>query len=120
MTKDEALKLALEALEWSYGGEPMPTKELEAINALRQVLAEPSEPIRTPSWTDVARLYRQSIDDLTMNFNMQRFATLLANDIQQMNGRESIFERYQSYNDMVRMKSFIENHNRSMGWADDD
>jgi hypothetical protein len=38
MTKDEALNLALEALEWSYGGEPMPTKELEAMNAIRQVL----------------------------------------------------------------------------------
>lgn len=43
MTKDEALKLALEALEWSYGGEPMPTKELEAMDAIRQVLAEQKE-----------------------------------------------------------------------------
>jgi hypothetical protein len=43
MTKDKALKLALEALEWSHGGEPMPTVELEAMNAIRQVLAEQEE-----------------------------------------------------------------------------
>ena len=41
MTKlRQAAEMALEALEWSYGGEPMPTKELEAINAIRQALAE--------------------------------------------------------------------------------
>ena len=40
MTKDEALKLALEALEWNWGGEPLPTKELEAMTALRQAIAE--------------------------------------------------------------------------------
>ena len=43
MTKDEALKLALEALEWSWGGEPLATKELEAIAALRQALEQPSD-----------------------------------------------------------------------------
>lgn len=36
----QAAEMALEALEWSYGGEPMPTKELAAINAIRQALAE--------------------------------------------------------------------------------
>jgi hypothetical protein len=40
MTKDKALNLALEALEWSYGGEPMPSKEAEAIKAIRQVLKD--------------------------------------------------------------------------------
>jgi hypothetical protein len=40
MTKNEALMLALEALQWSYGGEPIPTKELEAMNSIRQVLAD--------------------------------------------------------------------------------
>jgi len=34
----QAAEIALEALEWSYGGEPMPTKEIEAINAIRQAL----------------------------------------------------------------------------------
>ena len=37
----EALQLALEALQWNWGGEPLPTKELEAINAIREALAEP-------------------------------------------------------------------------------
>lgn len=29
---------ALEALQWNYGGEPLPTLELEAIVALKKVL----------------------------------------------------------------------------------
>lgn len=36
----QALELALEALQWNWGGEPLPTKELEAINAIREALAE--------------------------------------------------------------------------------
>ena len=39
----EALELALEALQWNWGGEPLPTKELEAINAIREALAEPEQ-----------------------------------------------------------------------------
>jgi hypothetical protein len=39
--KDEALKLALEALQWNWGGEPLPTLELQAINAIKEVLAQP-------------------------------------------------------------------------------
>lgn len=35
----EVVELALEALEWSWGGEPMGTKEREAITALRAHLA---------------------------------------------------------------------------------
>lgn len=35
----EAVKLALEALEWSWGGEPMGTLERKAITALRAALA---------------------------------------------------------------------------------
>jgi hypothetical protein len=38
-----AAVLALEALEWSYGGEPMPTKELEAMDAIRQALDQSPE-----------------------------------------------------------------------------
>lgn len=34
----QAAEMALEALEWSYGGEPIPSKELEAMDAIRQVL----------------------------------------------------------------------------------
>jgi hypothetical protein len=40
MTKDEALKLALEALQWNWGGEPLPTLELQAINAIKEALAQ--------------------------------------------------------------------------------
>ena len=29
---------ALEALEWAWGGEPVGTKEIDAINALRQAI----------------------------------------------------------------------------------
>ena len=39
----EVVKLALEALEWSWGGEPMGTKEREAITALRAALAAPKQ-----------------------------------------------------------------------------
>jgi hypothetical protein len=37
----EAMKLALEALEWCHGGEPCGTAE--AITALRQALEKPAE-----------------------------------------------------------------------------
>jgi len=36
----EAMKQALEALEWSWGGEPMGTLEQEAMKALRQTIEE--------------------------------------------------------------------------------
>jgi len=43
----EAMKLALEAFEWSWGGEPMSSKELEAMHALRKSIeeAEKQEPV---------------------------------------------------------------------------
>jgi hypothetical protein len=41
--KDEALKLALEALQWNWGGEPLPTLELKAINAIKEALAQPEQ-----------------------------------------------------------------------------
>ena len=45
MTKDEALKLALEALEWCQGGEPCGTAA--AIAAIKEALAQPEqEPVR--------------------------------------------------------------------------
>ena len=40
MTKNEALKLALEALQWNWEGEPLPTLELQAINAIKEALAQ--------------------------------------------------------------------------------
>jgi hypothetical protein len=42
-----AMKSALEALEWNLGGEPLPTKELEAVTALRQAIeqAEKQKPV---------------------------------------------------------------------------
>ena len=36
----QAATLALEALEWVYGGEPLPTKEREAIIALKAALEQ--------------------------------------------------------------------------------
>ena len=49
----EAMKLALEALEWSWGGEPLGTKEFEAITALRQALAQTEqEPVAWMGITD--------------------------------------------------------------------
>jgi len=34
----EALKLAHEAMMWDVGGEPMPTKEIEARTKIKKVL----------------------------------------------------------------------------------
>jgi hypothetical protein len=46
MSDREAMKLALEALEWAWGGEPMGTKEQAAMQALRTALAaEQQEPV---------------------------------------------------------------------------
>ena len=39
----EALKLALEALEWCHGGEPCGTAE--AITAIKEALAQTQEPV---------------------------------------------------------------------------
>jgi hypothetical protein len=41
MTKDEALKLALEALEWDYVGDKHQRKQEEAITAIKEALAQP-------------------------------------------------------------------------------
>lgn len=41
--KNKALKLALEALQWNCGGEPLPTLELQAINAIKEALAQPEQ-----------------------------------------------------------------------------
>lgn len=63
------------------------------VDALREAVVELDrykQPIKTPDWGDVARLHHQSVDFYTMNFDIKRFALLLANDIQKMNGRESI------------------------------
>jgi hypothetical protein len=43
--KDEALKKALEAYKY-WGGKPLPTLELQAINAIKEALAHPeTEPV---------------------------------------------------------------------------
>jgi hypothetical protein len=49
----EAMKQALEALEWNCKGEPLPTLELKAITALRQAIeqAEKQEPV---AWRSAA------------------------------------------------------------------
>ena len=36
---ENACRQALEALEWSWGGEPLPTLEIAAIAELKRVLA---------------------------------------------------------------------------------
>jgi hypothetical protein len=50
MTKDEALKLALEALEWCQGGEPCGTAE--AIAAIKEALAQPPLPVQRQPLTN--------------------------------------------------------------------
>ena len=47
MTKDEALKMAIEALDWELGGEPLPTLMEQARKACKEALEQPSaqEPI---------------------------------------------------------------------------
>ena len=40
-TLREAAEMALEALEWAWGGEPLGTKEIDAITALREALEQP-------------------------------------------------------------------------------
>jgi len=48
MSDREAMKLALEALEWAWGGEPMGTKEQASMQAHRTALAAPRpEPVAT-------------------------------------------------------------------------
>jgi hypothetical protein len=41
---------ALEALEWSWGGEPMGTLERDAITALRAALSQQAEPVEPVAW----------------------------------------------------------------------
>jgi hypothetical protein len=49
MTDKEAMKLALEALEWCHGGEPCGTAE--AIIALKEALAQPEQkPVGKIGW----------------------------------------------------------------------
>jgi hypothetical protein len=57
----QAATLALEALEWVYGGEPLPTKEQEAITALKAALEQQAEPSQ---WRDmvVVSLVREGVN----------------------------------------------------------
>lgn len=54
MTDQErkAMELALEALEWSWGGEPLGTKEFEAMTALRQALTQGEQ--EPESWMGIS------------------------------------------------------------------
>ena len=46
MTKDEALKMAIEAMDWELGGEPLPTLMEKARKACKDALEQPAqEPI---------------------------------------------------------------------------
>ena len=40
MTKDEALQMAIEAMDWELGGEPLPTLMLAAKEACKEALAQ--------------------------------------------------------------------------------
>ena len=51
----EAMKLALEALEWCHGGEPCGTAE--AITALREALAEQPAQQEPVAWLTQARCF---------------------------------------------------------------
>lgn len=54
----EALKLALKALEHSHANEPIwKTPHREAITAIKEVLAQPEQPVQEPQ-------YEYLIDDL--------------------------------------------------------
>ena len=57
MNEREALKLALEALQWNWGGEPLPTLELQAINAIKEVLAQPEQ--KAVPWATRENYYRE-------------------------------------------------------------
>ena len=74
----EALELALEALQWNWGGEPLPTMEIEAIEALKRALAEP-EPVS-----------HHSEDDLDMVINAEPVAWMLS--------KPDRYPAYQGYN----------------------
>jgi hypothetical protein len=55
-TLRKAAQAALEALEWSWGGEPMGSKETEAITLLRSALAAP-EPTQEPVvWANIRNI----------------------------------------------------------------
>ena len=68
MTKDEALKLALEALETSMYPQQ---KQLQAITAIKEALAQPEQtpyitmPPSTPMWTIPAQ--RKPLTDEEVN-----------------------------------------------------
>ena len=65
----EALELALEALQWNWGGEPLPTLEIEAIEALKRALAEP-EPARKPLTDEDISAIVQSMSAYTWDAHM--------------------------------------------------
>lgn len=44
----KALEMALEALQWNWGGEPLPTLELEAMEAIKEALADDEPDMRHP------------------------------------------------------------------------
>lgn len=84
----EVVKLALDALEWSWGGEPMGTKELAAITALRTHLAaeQPKpEPVRcNPADYCAARhmnLYTAPPEDEALRRDAERYEWAVENAV---------------------------------------
>lgn len=87
----EVVKLALEALEWSWGGEPMGTLEREAITALRTALAaEQTKPVAvfdeqmghpvlllgSPMLKDKQPLYTAPPEDAALRRDAERYRWL--------------------------------------------
>ena len=87
----KAAEMALEALEWSWGGEPLGTKEFEAMTALRQALAQPEqEPVHFLANGVRYKVTHQgyygcSIVGLPENLNGQWVALVEATDSKHLN-----------------------------------
>ena len=72
----KAAEVALEALEWSWGGEPISTKEIEAMILLRSALSKEEavdwEAVSADQAMTIAML-QVEISELKEKINVQRF-----------------------------------------------
>ena len=59
----KALKMAIEAMDWELGGEPLPTLMIEARNACKEALASSSEALEQPA-QDYVLICKRCGDDL--------------------------------------------------------
>ena len=73
MSDREAMELALEALEWAWGGEPMGTKEQAAMQALRVRLAAPEPGLE---FMENSLAIRLQINRGKRDLRVQRFVRL--------------------------------------------